>query len=170
MKKEKFTRIKRYDLDRFVSGITNEITGTRIPFPVMPEGISESVTANYSTQEIVGASAPRILYSSTTAPTITLSLKNLTEDYIPSGFSSLREYVRALQALAYPVYTAGVVSAPEITLQLGNYTIHGITNSVGVSWGTLVKMGEITSCSIDLSITRTRDAVYGATYIEEEGT
>lgn len=170
MKEEKFKRIKRYDLERFVSGITNEITDTRIPFPVMPEGINESVTANYSTQDIVGASAPRILYSSTTAPAITLSLKNLTEDYVPSGFSSLREYVRALQALAYPVYTAGVVSAPEITLQLGNFIIHGVTNSVSVSWGNLVKKGEIISCSVDLSITRTRDAVYGATYIEEEST
>lgn len=151
---------------RFTAKIVNNITGTSIYLPVMPEGISEGVTANYSTQDIVGASAPRILYSSTSAPTIALSLRNLTEDYIAEGFSSLREFVRALQALTYPVYSSGTVTAPSVTVILGNFTFNGVTNSVNVTWGNAVKDGEIMSCSVDLQFTRTRDSVVGATYIE----
>lgn len=159
-------RIKVKSVDRFVSQIVNNVTGKVIKFPVMPEGISESVTANYSTQDIVGASAPRILYSSTSAPTVSVSLRNLTEDYLAEGFSSLREYVRALQALTYPTYSSGTVNAPSVTVKLGNFSFTGVTNSVNVTWGTVVKDGEIMSCSVDLQFTRTRDSVYGATYIE----
>lgn len=159
-------KLTKYNQDRFTAQIVNNITGTTILLPVMPEGISESVSANYSTQDIVGASAPRILYSSTSAPTISLSLRNLTEDYLAEGFDSLRDYVRALQALTYPIYTAGNVTAPSVTVQLGNFTFNGVTNSVNVMWGDTVKNGEIMSCSVDLQFTRTRDSVVGATYIE----
>lgn len=161
-------RIKVKSVDRFTSYIRNEITDKVIPLPVMPEGISESVTANYSTQDIVGASAPRILYSSTSAPTISMSLRNLTEDYLAEGFSSLREYVRALQALTYPTYSSGTVNAPSVTVKLGNFSFTGVTNSVNVTWGTVVKDGEIMSCSVDLQFTRIRSEVVGATYIEKD--
>ena len=153
-------------LDRFASYIKNNITGKLIPLPVMPEGISESVTANYSTQDIVGASAPRILYSNTSAPTISISLRNLTEDYLASGFDSLRQYVQAIQALTYPMYYSGTVSSPEVSVKLGNFSFIGVTNSVNVSWGNTVKNGEIMSCSVDIQITRIRESVMGATYIE----
>ena len=155
--------------NKFPVQITYEITGTIIVIPVMPESISESVSANYSTQDIVGASAPRILYSSTSAPTISLTLKNLTEDYLPEGFSSLRELVRAFQALTYPTYYSGTVTAPEVTVKLGNRSFKGVTNSVSVSWGNTVKDGEILNCTVDLQFTRTRNTVEGATIIEKEG-
>ena len=154
--------------ERFTSYIRNEITGKVITLPVMPEGISESITANYSTQDIVGASAPRILYSSTSAPTISMSLRNLTEDYLAKDFSSLREYVRALQALVYPTYSGGTVSSPEVVVKLGDRAFRAVTNSVNVSWGNVVKNNEILSCSVDLQFTRIRSEVVGATYIEKD--
>jgi len=152
--------------DLFTSFIVNNNTGTTIYFPVMPNNISESVSANFTQQDIVGASVPRIIYSSTSAKTMSFSLQNLTEDYIAQGFNSLLEYVRALQSLAYPTYqSGGIVKSPDLTLVLGSRAISCVCTSCNVSWGNLVKEQNITSCNVDLSLLTTRDDVPGSTDI-----
>ena len=156
--------------DQYISYIVNNNTGTKIKFPVMPNGISENVTANFTQQDIVGASRPRIVYSSTSANTIGFSLQNLTEDYVVSGFNSLNEYVRTLQALVYPSYPgSGIVKSPDLTLVLGSKAIQCVCTSVNVSWGNTVKEQNITTCNVDMSFIRTRDNVPGATDIELRG-
>lgn len=49
----------------------------------MPEGLSENIQATFTQQPIIGASVPRIVYASTGAKTISLTLKNLNESYLP---------------------------------------------------------------------------------------
>jgi hypothetical protein len=156
--------------DRYDSYIVNNNTGTIIYFPVMPYGLSESISANFTQQDIVGASRPRIVYSSTSAKTMSFSLQNLTEDYVAVGFNSLYDYVRALQALAYPEYTeSSIVKSPNLTLVIGNRSMSCVCTSVNVSWGNLVKEQSITSCNVDLSLLMTRNNVPGATWIELDG-
>lgn len=154
--------------DTFTAYIRNNLTNTMIKFPVMPQGISENVSANYTQQDIIGASAPRIVYTNTSAKSMSLSLQNLTEDYVTEGFSSLRDYVKALQALAYPEYSGGLVKPPSATLVLGNRSLSCVFTSVGVSWGNLVREQEILSCNVELSLIVTRGDVPGATTIQNE--
>ena len=159
-------RITKGNTNFYAAYIKNNLTGTKIIFPVMPNNISENINANFTQQDIVGASAPRIVYTSTAAKTISLSLQNLTEDYIAPNFKSLISYVRALQALTYPIYSSsGVVSSPNMTLVLGNRSMSVVCTNVSVSWGNNVKEQQILSCNIDLSFLRTRDDVPGATTI-----
>ena len=82
-------RITKGNTNFYAAYIKNNLTGTKIVFPVMPNNISENINANFTQQDIVGASAPRIVYTSTAAKTISLSLQNLTEDYIAPNFKSL---------------------------------------------------------------------------------
>lgn len=154
---------------KYTAYIKNNLTNTKIRFTVMPQGLNETITANFTQQDIVGASRPRIVYNSTSAKTMNLSLQNLTEDYVAKGFSSLYEYVRALQALAYPEYKSGVVKSPDLTLVLGDRSMSCVCTSVSVSWGNLVKDQQILSCSVDLSLLMTRDNIPGATHIMEKG-
>lgn len=150
----------------YAAYIKNNLTNTKIIFPVTPQNISENINANFTQQDIVGASVPRIVYTSTAAKTISLSLQNLTEDYVASGFKSLLSYVRALQALTYPTYSSsGVVNPPNMTLVLGNRSMSVVCTNVSVSWGSLVREQNILSCNIDLSFLRVRDEVPGATTI-----
>lgn len=168
-------------MDRFIDGdingkftgyIKNNLTGTVIKFPVTPQSVSESVSANFTQQDIVGASMPRIVYSNTSAQSISLSLQNLTADYIQKGFDNLLHYVRALQALAYPTYSAGIVKSPDLYLALGNVSYSCVCTSVSVSWNEpLVPNSDGTasfykSCNVDLQFLITRDSVPGATIIE----
>ena len=119
----------------FLCYIRNNNTGTIIYFPVTPTGVSESISANFTTQDIIGASRPRIVYASTGAKQMTLSLQNLTQDYVATGFTDLLQYIRALQALAYPVYSEGqIVKAPDLTLVLGDRSMSCVCTSVSVSW------------------------------------
>ena len=126
------------DGDKFTSYIKNNNTGTKIIFPVTPTGISESISANFTQQDIIGASRPRIVYASTGAKTMTLSLQNLTEDYVAQGFSSLLTYIRAIQALAYPTYSGDLVKSPDLTLVLGERSMSCVCTSVSVSWRRII--------------------------------
>ena len=115
-------------------GIKNNLTGKEIPFVCMPKGLSESIAANFTQQNIVGASIPRIVYASTSAKTINMSLENLNESYLPEGYSSLLQYVRAFQALVYPTYSANMVNSPNLTLYLGNRSMSCVCTNCNVSW------------------------------------
>lgn len=157
--------------DKYTAYIKNNLTNTIIPLVVMPQGLSETIAANFTQQDIVGASRPRIVYNNTSAKTMSMSLQNLTEDYVAEGFGSLYEYVRAFQALAYPEYNAGVVKSPDLTLVLGDRSMACVCTNVSVNWGELVKENQITSCSIDLQflMTRLNGDVPGATWIMANG-
>lgn len=154
----------------FDAYIYNVLTDLKIYFPVMPKSISESVSANFTQQDIVGASRPRIVYTSTSAKTMSLSLQNLTEDYVANGFSDLLQYIRALQALAYPMYSAsGIVSSPDLRLVLGDRTMSCVCTSVNVSWGELTRENRIMTASVDLQLLMTRPGVPGVTDIQNSG-
>ena len=119
---------------RWIGYIKNHLTGTTIPFVCMPKSLSESLSASFAQQSIVGASIPRIVYSSTSAKTISLTLENLNASYLPEGFSSLIQYVRAFQALVYPTYSANIVNSPDLTLVLGDRSMSCVCTSVNVAW------------------------------------
>lgn len=115
--------------------IDNEITGDHIILPQTPVGWSESYTANYANQEIIGSSRPRMMYTGTSLRTMNFSLQNLSRDYLPSGYSSLADYVHALQALAFPEYSdSGIITAPDCHLQFGERGFQGVFTNVSVSW------------------------------------
>lgn len=120
--------------DKYSAWIKNNLTGTTIPFISMPKQISESLQATFAQQSIVGASVPRIVYSSTGAKTISLSLQNVSEDYLPANFSNLLQYVRAFQALVYPTYNGNLVNSPNLTLVLGDRSMSCVCTSVNVTW------------------------------------
>lgn len=166
--------MKRYVVSgkpgQYTSFIRNNLTNTKIIFPVMPQNIGETLSSNFTQQDIVGASRPRIIYTSTSAKTISLSLQNLTEDYVAEGFDNLKQYVRALQALVYPNYSAsGVVSSPDLTLVLGDRSMSCVCTNVSVSWGTATREEQILTCSVDLTFLMTRPGVPGATEIQLNG-
>ena len=118
---------------------------------------------------------PGMIYNSTSAKTINLSLQNLSQDYIASGFTSLVAYVRALQALAYPTYSSGgLVKSPSLSLVLGDdLSVSCVCTNVSVSWGDNVIRKEgtnsyshISTANVDLTFIVTRGSVPGATFIE----
>lgn len=158
--------------DKFTGFIRNNLTGTLIKFPVTPQNISETVSASFTQQDIVGASVPRIIYSNTSAQTISVSLQNLTEDYVAQGFDNLISYVRALQALVYPNYSGGLVKSPNLTLVLGSVSYSCVCSSVNVSWGDVITWTKtkaqsfFKSCNVDLQFIITRNSVIGATEME----
>lgn len=154
---------------QYVSYILNKRTNKKIFFPVMPNGVSETVSANFSQQDIVGASQPRIVYSNTSAKTINISLQNLTYDYVKfDDCKSLVAYIRLLQALAYPIYTSGgLVKAPDLQLVLGNdIDVSCVCTNVSVSWGDTVIKSYMSTANVDMTFLVTRNTVPGATYIE----
>lgn len=116
--------------------IDNLITGEHIVLPQTPMNWGENYSANYASQEIIGSSRPRMMYTGTSLRTMTFSLQNLHRSYLPNGYSSLSDYVHRLQALCFPEYSdSGIITAPDCHLQMGERGFQGIVTAVNVTWG-----------------------------------
>lgn len=116
--------------------IDNFVTQEHIVLPQTPVNWSENYSANYANQEIIGSSRPRVMYTGTTLRTMNFSLQNLSQSYLPAGYTSLTDYVHKLQALCFPNYSSsGVITAPDCHLQIGSRGFRGVFTAVNVSWG-----------------------------------
>lgn len=116
--------------------IDNFVTGEHIVLPQTPVNWGENYSANYASQDIIGSSRPRIMYTGTTLRTMSFSLQNLSQSYLPAGYESLTDYVHKLQALCFPEYSStGVITAPDCHLQIGGRGFRGVFTAVNVSWG-----------------------------------
>ena len=138
--------------------VFNYLTNTKIPFSVMPTNISETYKANYSEQNPIGTSRPIVSYTSTSLRSISFTLQNVSNDYLPDGYSNLTDYVHALQALTFPEYqSSGWVKPPDCHLYLGSRSFRCVCNNVDVTWSDLVRDNQIMTCSISLTFTNTRN-------------
>ena len=133
--------------------IDNIITGDHIVLPQTPVNLSENYSASYANQEIIGSSRPRIMYTGTSLRTMSFSLQNMSLSYLPKGYNSLKEYVRMIQSLCFPMYAAsGIITAPDCHLQLGDRGWEGVFTSINVSWG-----DEVYNSSSTYRVTRESD-------------
>lgn len=144
--------------------IKDTIRNRTIGIASLPEAIDENVSASISTESPVGSPKPVVIYSSTGARTMSFSIK-VYQDYLPSGFKSVVDYVKAIKLLVYPKIN-DVVTPPECEFFLPGVQIIGICTSVGVSWGSTFKDGSPDYASIQLSITETKLSVEGDVYVK----
>ena len=149
--------------------LVNLVSGEVIPLITSPQGLSESISANYNEQTIVARSAPMITYTDTGARGVNFNLK-VHEDILPKGYN-IDSYVNAFKALVYPEYNNGNVTPPSVKLMVGtSVNVIGVPKSVNISWDTIIfRDNRIPMASIDVSITETRKTCPGATTIRNGG-
>lgn len=126
---KKNSHLVGYFSDYYDSYILNLATTSRIEFH-MPTELSDSMSANFESQNVRGRSAQYHGYNDSGPRTISFSIE-LQADYCKEEFNIT---IAKLKALVYPVYTNGVIY-PSCVIKLGNVlTGQFIINSVGVSY------------------------------------
>ena len=111
--------------------VINILTGKRIQFKLIPDDLSESLSASFEPQSIRGRSAPFLSYENTGSRTVSFSV-TLHEEYCDGG---ILDTVNKLKALVYPTYVGSIVAAPKCYVRFGNMIgMKAIIESVGVSW------------------------------------
>ena len=151
------------------ASIVNTVLGTSIPIPTMPSSVSESFSLNTNEQQIVARWAPIVSYASTGARNVTLSF-SVFDEYLPSGYSNIADYVNNLKALEYPNYRENEVVVPQCVLTMANLKLTGIVTSVSISWGGkisgAVPGGTFTIANISLQFKEVSNSVKGAIQVK----
>lgn len=103
----------------------------KIVFWFEPENFSDSLSANYNSESIIGRAGDILGYNNTSNRQISFSVQ-LHDDY-PKG--QLLSTVRKLQALEFPEYGQDITYAPYCFLKIGTMVnSYFICTGVNVTW------------------------------------
>lgn len=100
---------------------------------VFPQSITESINSNFVKESPVGSTFPIIAFSNTDPQDVSLSFTAVS-DFLPSGYTSLRQYVNAVKSMCKPRYSGNIVLAPSVVVRYSDITFYGICNSVSVEY------------------------------------
>mgnify|MGYP007069960792 CR=1 FL=1 len=150
----------------FSAFIRDYYTGKTLELVTAPQSLTENISASYTQQDVPGGSRPLINYASTGARKVSMSLK-LTDELMPPGYN-ISKYVQELKSMVYPKYENEAVTSPKQQLTVGNLSIFGGCESVGVNWDSYYVRGVMIRCTVDLSFIEFRDSCPGNTYIAGE--
>lgn len=122
--------------------------------PVFPESISDSYSANWAQQEVIGRTSPLFSYNSTGFRVVSFDLtfhrelvfdddnykvfKQLNDkekranSYTP--IEEIEEILKALKLACYPIYASNGLVSPVIFFRFGQFTCKGYMESVSYSW------------------------------------
>lgn len=120
----------------FKSYIINLATDTWVPLPVLPESVTESVSASWSPTSIPGRSASYYTYAGTNNRTLSFSFtlhRDLLSE-LSTGSYDFNNIPNYLKSLCYPEYSSSLVRPPVCILKLADVIkMRGICTSVTVT-------------------------------------
>ena len=100
-----------------------------VELPVCPDEISDSTTANFPLQSVIGSSSPFAAYVGTGAREISFSMTLHRE--MPGNIENVLELLRAS---VYPKYTNSAVIPPVTRFVFGKFGVKGVVTNVNFTW------------------------------------
>jgi hypothetical protein len=127
--------------------------------------LQEQSSVAYTDVNILGRSAPIVVYSSTGSRTVTVTLHITAES---NAKKEVIDEVAWLQALKYPTYTRVTMLPPPIVLlSFGGFmSIRGVVETVNPTWGdSLTAKNEPLHAEVEVSVKEVVKTPYGADYV-----
>lgn len=135
----------------------SSITDNVVDFPVYPETIDDSTSAEYNTMpDMLYQFEPWLVYKSSGPRSPKYSFKFHRDMWTGDHRDGkANELIRFCQAQCYPQFNGSAINVPKVSLFIaGNRLITGVVTNVSVSWeGPLGLDGWYLVCTLDLSIT-----------------
>ena len=104
---------------------------------LFPQSISDSISANFIKESPVGSKVPITAFASTKEEQIPLSFIALA-DYLPSGYTSLKQYINDIKKMCIPVYSGNMVLSPWVVIQFSDLSFTAVCDSIGVEYDTSI--------------------------------
>lgn len=112
--------------------IIDLLTDTTLRFSLIPDELSETVSASWDTTDIRGRTAPFIGYSGNSARTVSYSL-TLHAEYVPNR--DILSMVNKLKSLCYPRIEGAIITPPICYVRFGDMVkMRAIVENISVSW------------------------------------
>lgn len=137
--------------------LASSISDDSVDFPVYPEEISDSRTANYTTMpDLLYQYEPWQLYNSS-GPRTNTYLFHFHRDMWTGDHrdGKANELIRYCEANCYPEFNGSAVNVPMVTLYIaGTSLIHGVMTQVDTKWdGPIGLDGYYLNCELSITIT-----------------
>ena len=103
---------------------------------LFPESFSESLSASYASESPVGSDRPIIAFSNTNAKKVPFTFIALA-DYLPEGFTSLKQYLNTIQTMCRPKYEGQTVLSPSVLLTFVNLKYEAVCDDIQIGYSTV---------------------------------
>lgn len=142
------------------TGITKTLN-----LPVYPEDVTNAITTNYSSYDILGRPGQISAYTSTSDITTSFSLhmhrelKTYNND-IAADRNHIDDIVSLIEAAQYPLFKPGTGEyAPIVTYKFGDTLICGKQTSVNTKWSGPKIEGKFMEVVVSISVTNLFDRI-----------
>lgn len=119
--------------------------------PCYPEEASESVSASWQSQQVIGRVGNLYAYTGTGDASVSFTFDLHRELIEPTG-TSIDELIKLIKSGCYPSYSGGV-KPPRTMWKFGDMQISGILQSVGTVWKTPIINKAYAVCSVSIQMT-----------------
>ena len=141
-------------LPAYISSIKGS---TSYVIPVLfPKSFSRSISASFAKENPVGSTTPIVAYSYTDAEEIPFEFDALA-DYLPTGFSTLKQYVDAIINILKPSISGSeqnIINEPTVIVEFADMRFEGICTSVNVSYDNVYNYKSFVHASISCQFIR----------------
>ena len=122
--------------------------------PVFPQEFSDSNSAVFSAQSMLGRSVDYQVYNSSSR-SVSFTLQ-FHEELVPDNLDYVHEIVARIESACYPEYSNSVVQPPEIEFQIGShFRIRGILESCSAAWKAPIIDGKLVNCDLSVCVRET---------------
>lgn len=151
---------------------SSSITPIKYSLPVYPEDITNSITTNYASYDIIGRSGQISAYNSTGDVTSSFSLHlhreiNVTGSDVVTDRNNIDAIVSLIEAAQYPAYDSSGFYAPIITYKFGDTVISGKQTSINTKWSGPKINGMYMNVVLTISVTNLPTQVLDYKHIKD---
>lgn len=121
--------------------------------PVYPNEFSDSNSASFSAQSLLGRSVDYQIYQGSGRDvSFTLQL----HEELSSNYDYIHQLVAQFESACYPEYAGGIVKVPEIYINIGShFSCRGILTSCSAAWKAPIIDGRLVNCDLSIGIKET---------------
>lgn len=134
-----------------------------VVLPCYPESLSDNVSPQWNTQQILGRTASIAAYTGTGDLTYGFSFKLHREMCDENSENSVEDVIRFLRKTVYPKYKQTGLLPPLTKFVFGQTAMSGYVTSFSATWEMPIINGLYQVCNITIALTSDPNKVYDST-------
>lgn len=131
-------------------------TETRTIQVLFPKSFSRNINASFSKYNTTGSTQPIMAFNYTDGESIPMVFDAVL-DYLPAGYTSLKDYVNDIMNILKPQITGDVVNEPTVVVRLADVAFEGVCTSVSVDYDNLYGDNTFVHATINCQFVKLKD-------------
>lgn len=135
-----------------ITAIKGGVASRSIPI-LFPLSFSRSLSASYAKENPVGSTKPIMAYSYTDGEEIPIEFDALA-DYLPEGYTSLKDYIEEVLNILRPRTSENVIHEPTVIVEFADMTFRGVCTNINITYDNVYNYRSFVHAKISCQFTR----------------